>query len=125
MIWILTQVAIGGAIGSALRFGAVSAIGAPVGVLPVGVLPVGVLIVNVVGSFAMGVAFVLLSARLSPLVMTGILGGFTTFSAFSLDALKLWETGQVLMAAGYVAGSVILSLVAVALGAGLARGGFG
>jgi len=115
MIWTLTQVALGGAIGSALRFGAVAAIGAPLGVL----------VVNVVGSFAMGMAFVLLSARLSPLLMTGVLGGFTTFSAFSLDALKLWETGQGLMAAVYVGSSVLLSLVAVALGAGLARGVFG
>jgi len=115
MIWTLTQVAIGGAVGSALRFGAVAAIGAPIGVM----------VVNVIGSFVIGMGFVLLEARLSPLLMTGVLGGFTTFSAFSLDALKLWEAGQGLTTAVYVAGSVVLSLVAVALGAGLARGVFG
>lgn len=111
MIWTLTQVALGGALGSALRFVTVAFIGAPLAVLAV----------NVLGCFAMGVAFVTLSARLSPLLMTGVLGGFTTFSAFSLDALKLWEAGQIGQAALYAAGSVILSLGAVALGAALAR----
>lgn len=115
MFWTLTQVALGGAIGSALRYGAVLAIGAPLGVL----------IVNVLGCFVMGVAFVLLQARLSPLLMAGVLGGFTTFSAFSLDALMLWESGRSLMAAVYVGASVLTSLIAMALGAGLARGVFG
>ena len=114
MIWTLTQVAIGGAIGSALRFVVVAFFGAPLAVLAV----------NVVGSLVMGIAFVMLSARLSPLLMTGVLGGFTTFSAFSLDALKLWEAGQAGQAALYVAASVLLSLFAVALGAALARGVF-
>ena len=114
MFWTLTQVAIGGAIGSALRFGIVAFLGAPLAVLAV----------NVVGCFAMGLAFVLLPARLSPLLMTGVLGGFTTSSAFSLDALKLWEAGQAGLAALYVGSSVLLSLVAVALGAALARGAF-
>ena len=53
--------------------------------------------------------------------MTGILGGFTTFSAFSLDALTLWERGQTLTAFTYVAASVILSLAAIAAGLALAR----
>jgi fluoride exporter len=116
MIWTLSQVALGGAIGSVLRYATVTAIGAPLGTF----------IVNVVGSFVMGVLFVTLSARtqLSPLLMTGILGGFTTFSAFSLDALKLWQSGQTTQAALYTAASVLLSLLAVALGAGLARGAF-
>lgn len=112
MFWTLSQVALGGAIGSVLRFLTVAAVSAPLATL----------IVNIAGSFAIGVAFVLLSARLSPLLMTGVLGGFTTFSAFSLDALKLWDTGQPAQAAGYVAASVLLSLAAVALGTALARG---
>lgn len=117
MIWTISQVALGGAIGSVLRYGTVLLIGAPLGTLAV----------NVLGSLVMGVLFVLLSTRtdLSPLLMTGVLGGFTTFSAFSLDAMKLWEGGAVLPAFGYVAGSVILSLVAVALGAALAKGALG
>jgi CrcB protein len=116
MIWTISQVALGGAIGSVLRYLTVSAVSAPLGTF----------LVNVVGSFAMGVLFVALSSRthLSPLLMTGILGGFTTFSAFSLDALKLWQSGQTPTALAYVAGSVLLSLVAIALGAALARGAF-
>ena len=116
MILTLTQVAIGGAIGSVLRYLMVVAVGTPIATVAV----------NMAGSFAMGVLFITLATRtsLSPLLMTGILGGFTTFSAFSLDALKLWEGGQTLQAGLYVLASVILSLVAVALGAALARGAF-
>lgn len=114
MFWTLTQVAIGGAIGSVLRALTVSAVGAPLGTL----------VVNVVGSALMGVLFVALSTRtqLSPLLLTGVLGGFTTFSAFSLDALKLWQSGQAPQALAYVAASVLLSLSAVALGAALTKG---
>lgn len=114
MITTLLQVALGGAIGSVLRYGAVQTFGAPWATAAV----------NVIGSFAMGVLFVALSDRpgLSPLLMAGVLGGFTTFSAFSLDALKLWTAGQTTAALAYTAGSVILSLAAVALGAALARG---
>ena len=114
MIWILTQVAIGGALGSVLRFVTVSLIGGPVATLTV----------NVLGSLVMGVLAVTLvnRAHLSPLLMTGVLGGFTTFSAFSLDALKLYEGGQTGHALIYIAGSVLISLAAVALGAALARG---
>lgn len=85
--------------------------------------PWGVAVVNVVGSFAIGVLYILLSTRtaLAPALMTGLLGGFTTFSAFSLDALKLWQSGQPGGAALYVATSVFLSLAAVAAGVSLAR----
>ena len=116
MFYTLSQVALGGAIGSVLRYAITTAIGAPIGTL----------IVNVVGSFVIGLLFVTLATRtqLSPLLMTGILGGFTTFSAFSLDALKLWQSGQPTQALLYAAASVILSLTAVALGAALARGAF-
>ena len=110
MIWTLTQVALGGALGSTLRFAATTAIGGPLATL----------VVNVAGSLLIGVLFVAL--RQSPLLMTGVLGGFTTFSAFSLDALRLHENGQTVQALAYVAASVILSLAAVALGAALTRG---
>ena len=111
MFLTLTQVAIGGALGSVLRYVTIAAVGAPMATL----------VVNVAGSFVIGVLFVLLASRtsLSPLLMTGILGGFTTFSAFSLDALKLWQSGQTSTALAYVATSVVLSLLAVALGAAL------
>jgi CrcB protein len=113
MFTTLTQVALGGAIGSVLRFLAITAIGAPFATA----------LVNIVGSFLMGVLFITLSkTTLSPLLMTGVLGGFTTFSAFSLDTLKLWQSGQISQAAVYTAASVTLSLIAVALGAALAKG---
>ena len=117
MFWTLSQVAIGGAIGSVLRFVTVAAFGAPWAVAAV----------NVLGSFVMGVLFVALTSRghVQPLLMAGVLGGFTTFSAFSLDALKLWQGDQAVQAILYVGLSVGLSLIAVALGATLAKGALG
>jgi CrcB protein len=110
----LPLIALGGAAGSVLRYLMVSAISAPLGTAAV----------NVLGSFAIGMLFVLLGSREGWhfFLMTGLLGGFTTFSAFSLDTLKLVEAGQPLQAAAYVLGSVALSLIAVALGVALARG---
>lgn len=118
MIQSILLVALGGAAGSVARFLVVHGAGR---VMPG--WPLGTLVVNVVGSLAIGVAYVLLAQRtqIAPLAMAGFLGGFTTFSAFSLDAMKLWEGGQAVQAAAYVAVSVILSLAAVALGAALAR----
>lgn len=117
MFWTLSQVAIGGAIGSVLRYLTVAAFGAPWAVVAV----------NVLGSFVMGVLFVVLATRaaLSPVLLAGVLGGFTTFSAFSLDAFKLWQSGQTVQAVLYVGLSVGLSLLAVALGAALAKGALG
>jgi len=113
MFQTLPLIALGGALGSVLRFLAVAAIGAPLGTA----------VVNVLGSFLIGALFVILDARTGwqLFLMTGVMGGFTTFSAFSLDTLKLIQQGQVLQAAAYVLGSVALSLAAVALGATLAR----
>lgn len=115
----ILQVALGGAVGSVARYGVNRAAMASFGPG----FPVGTVAVNVFGSFLMGVLVVALAQRgnaWSPLLMTGLLGGFTTFSAFSLDAVSLWERGQHATAAAYVAGSVILSLAA--LGAGIAVG---
>jgi fluoride exporter len=117
MFWTLAQVAIGGAIGSVLRYVTVAAFGAPWAVMAV----------NVLGSFVMGWLFVVLATRatLSPLLMAGVLGGFTTFSAFSLDALRLWQADQPVQAVLYVGLSVGLSLLAVVLGAAFAKGALG
>lgn len=110
----LPLIALGGAIGSVLRYLVVLAIGAPLGTMAV----------NILGSFAIGVLFILLAPRegWQVFLMTGLLGGFTTFSAFSLDTVKLIQAGHPLQAASYVLGSVALSLAAVALGVALARG---
>ena len=121
MITTLFQVALGGAIGAALRYltnvSALRLFGTG--------FPVATLVVNVVGSFLMGVLVVVLARKggnhLAPFLMTGILGGFTTFTAFSLDALTLWERGQAASAFTYVAASVLLSLAAIAAGLALAR----
>lgn len=118
-MWGLAQVALGGAIGSAARYLAVLAAHRAFGMG----FPVGTLLVNVIGSFVMGALFVTLAGRGQHLLlMTGVLGGFTTFSAFSLDAFKLWEAGQSGAAALYVALSVALSLAALALAVWLFKG---
>ncbi|MEM6973335.1 MAG: fluoride efflux transporter CrcB [Pseudomonadota bacterium] len=114
-------VALGGAVGASARFLAVGAISRA---LPG--FPWGTMMVNVAGSLIMGLlAVVLLEkgqfGRFAPFLLTGVLGGFTTFSAFSLDALFLVERGRMLAAAGYIAGSVAASLAALALGLWLAR----
>ncbi len=92
-------------------------------------LPYGTLTVNIVGSFLMGaiagwLAFKAGEGWSQPLrlfLTTGILGGFTTFSAFSLDAVLLWERGQMGLALGYVAVSVILSVAGLVAGLALMR----
>ncbi|CAG0911132.1 unnamed protein product [Cyprideis torosa] len=117
----LIQVAIGGAVGASARY--LTGIAAA-RVLGKG-FPWGTLIVNILGSFAMGVLVVALAHlsanRYAPLLMTGILGGYTTFSAFSLDAVTLFERGQTMLAGGYVAVSVIASISALFAGMLLTR----
>lgn len=125
MISTISLVALGGAFGAACRF-----------LVGVGVMrltgpaefPLAIITVNVIGSFLMG-AFVVAAAHkglthYSPFVMTGILGGFTTFSAFSLETVTLIERGQIAAAGAYVALSVALSLGGLMLGLWIARGIF-
>lgn len=124
MIHSLWQVALGGALGASARY--------LTGVITLRIMgpgfPWGTLTVNIVGSFLMGVLVIFLAhkdaTRLAPLLMTGLLGGFTTFSAFSLDAVAMFERGQGVMAAFYVTASVLLSLGALVLAMYLARGIF-
>lgn len=92
--------------------------------------PWATLLVNIVGSLAMGVAMALvlskegLSPELRVFVATGILGGFTTFSSFSLDVWRLVTEpgGGGVLAFGYIAASVLLSVAALFLGLLLVRG---
>ena len=118
------SVAAGGALGATLRF-ALS--GAALRAFGAG-FPWGTLLANVLGGFAMGLAAGALIERgppawanLAPFLMTGLLGGFTTFSAFSLDALTLAERGRGLAAMGYVGASVALSIAALWAGLAIAR----
>lgn len=115
--------AAGGALGAGARFlvnvGFAQLLGSS--------FPWATLTVNVVGSFLMGVLVVLVqpvlggSALWRTFLATGVLGGFTTFSAFSLDAFELFERRQPLLAAVYVAGSVGLSIVALMAGLATAK----
>ena len=121
----LISVALGGAIGASLRY--MTGIGV-VRILGHTGFPVGIILVNVLGSFLMGVFVVAAAHRglthLSPFVMTGLLGGFTTFSAFSLEAVTLYERGEVAQAALYVAASVVLSIAGLVAGLWVARAVF-
>ncbi len=124
MFYTTLQVALGGAIGASLRFLA----GVGIFKLTGPGFPLAMLSVNVFGSFAMG-AFVVFAAKtsnthMSPFVMTGLLGGFTTFSAFSLEAYTLFERGQTGAAGLYVLASVILSIAGLIAGVMIARGLF-
>ena len=91
--------------------------------------PFGTMIVNVVGSFAMGLLAGYFAFRpgigqhVRLFLTTGILGGFTTFSAFSLDTALLVERHSYGMAAGYAVGSVAASVSALFFGLALFRGG--
>lgn len=116
MQWL--AVAMGGALGAMGRYAVVAY------TFPVlsNRFPVGTLAVNVLGSFLIGVCYVLIVEKglLGPewrlVLMTGFLGAFTTFSAFSLEAVQLWQYGHGLTALGYV----ISSLLSCVLAAGLA-----
>jgi CrcB protein len=125
MLTTLSLVALGGAIGAGLRF-----------LTGMGILrlfgptefPLAILTVNIIGSFLMGVFVVAAAHRglthLSPFVMTGVLGGFTTFSAFSLETMTLIERGQVGSASLYIVLSVGLSVGGLAFGLMAARSMF-
>jgi CrcB protein len=111
-------VALGGAIGASARY--------LVGVQAVRLLghgfPWGTLFVNVAGSLVMGILVEIMALKLNTtqdmraFLTVGLLGGFTTFSAFSLDAMVLFERKEVLTSAVYVAVSVCLSLAALVAG---------
>lgn len=120
---VVLWVALGGAIGSAARYGVNIWSGRMFGTE----FPWHTLIVNVLGCFLMGVLTEMLALKLHlshearAFLTTGILGGFTTFSAFSLDFAYLVERKEVLAAGGYVLASVVLSLLAVLAGMSLIR----
>jgi CrcB protein len=116
-------VAIGGALGSVARY----ALSSWIFDITSHKFPYATLIVNVAGSFVMGILFVVvveraaLPAEMRSLLMIGFIGAFTTFSAFSLDALGLWQNGHVLMSVIYMIATVILCLVAISTAIWLTR----
>jgi CrcB protein len=112
---------VGGALRHGVNLGAARLLGSG--------FPWGTLTVNVVGGFAMGVLAGWLALKAGEawtqpvrlLLATGVLGGFTTFSAFSLDVVLLWDRGQVAGAAAYVLASVAFSILGLVLGLFLVR----
>lgn len=124
MILTVLQVALGGALGASGRYLTGLAMSRLLGKG----FPWGTLTVNILGSFAMGVVVVLLANtagnRFAPFLMTGVLGGFTTFSAFSLDFATLYERGDIAQAGLYVAVSVAVSLAALFAGLSVTRSFF-
>jgi len=119
----LLLIALFGALGAVSRFALVTLVGGRS-------FPWGTLCVNVLGSALMGFLFVLIVEKallvpdFKPMLLTGFLGGFTTFSAFSLESWELLDRGEPLLAMTYMVGSVVLSLLALTLGIFLARTSF-
>jgi CrcB protein len=120
----LLLVAAGGAIGASFRhlFGMVA-----LRLFGTG-FPFGTLGVNIIGSFLMGALIAWLAFRaegagqgLRLFVATGVLGGFTTFSAFSLETVLLWERGEAGLAALYIVVSVVLAIAGLTGGLALVR----
>ena len=114
---------IGGGLGAALRHGVNLMVARLLGTA----FPYGTFFINIAGSLTMGLIagyFAMrghLSQRWLLFLTTGILGGFTTFSAFSLDAVLLYERGQTFAAAIYVVGSVVLAIAALVAGLAVVR----
>lgn len=117
----LFAVAAGGAAGATARF----LVGTMAG--PLGAYPWGTFAVNVIGSFLLGLFAGLMALSWNPapelraFLTVGLLGGFTTFSAFSLDVVLLAERGRLELAAAYLASTVICSVGGLAGGLRLAR----
>ncbi|QDY69863.1 fluoride efflux transporter CrcB [Qingshengfaniella alkalisoli] len=118
----IAQVALGGAIGASGRYLAGVLI---VRLFGIGHFPLGIITVNIIGSFLMGMLTVFLAryslTHFSPFLAVGVLGGFTTFSSFSLEAVTLIERGAVGLAALYVVLSVVISITALFAGLSFMR----
>jgi CrcB protein len=118
--------ALGGALGALARWGIASALpSSPTG------WPWATLLVNLSGCLLLGVLFAVLAARFPdadwprPLLAVGLLGGYTTYSAFAVEVVRLAESGAVLTAGGYVVASVVGGVAAVAAGTLAAHGMLG
>ena len=122
MVGTVLQVALGGAIGASARYLAGVWIGHN---FPGHPFPLGVIAVNILGSFIMGALIVFLGQKglthWNALLATGMLGGFTTFSSFSLETWRLMDTGRYDLALAYVALSVGVSITALIGGVHLMR----
>jgi fluoride exporter len=121
----LAWIGLGGGLGSVLRWG----VGRAIGQRYHGGLPLGTFLINVSGAFAIGYLSTLFNVdwrdrygtALNAGILTGVLGGYTTFSTMQLDAVNLNETRGALSASAYLAVSVTLGQLCALLGRGLAR----
>ena len=121
MFWNFMAVALGGAIGSCLRYAVSLGYSGTQSMYPLHTLSV-----NIIGSFAIGLLYAYISSYSVPTAMkmflfVGLLGGFTTFSTFSKEALMMLQSGNLGPFAGYVAISVVAGIALVTLGYWLAR----
>lgn len=120
----ILAVALGGAIGSVARYGV------NIGTAHIWGIdyPWGTIIVNIVGSFLMGILIAKFAQMdhqsnvFKSFLATGVLGGFTTFSAFSLDFVTLWERAEFLQALVYLFISIMVSIGALFVGLWIIRG---
>ncbi len=122
MMWQLTLVACGGAIGACSRYG----VSLLLRFWALDSWPLATLSVNILGSFGIGIAYVLLDrgaihGDLRALLVVGFFGAFTTFSTFSLETLHMLEAGQLSHALSYALASLLGCLGGVVAGVGLAR----
>jgi fluoride exporter len=114
---VVVAVAAGGALGALARYGMVLA-------WPAGALPWSTLVINVVGCLLIGALMVLVSRAhylVRPFVGVGILGGFTTFSAYAEQVRALLAAGDTALALGYLAGTLLAAVLAVQVGVSLTR----
>lgn len=117
------MIALGGAMGALCRFGATKWVNN----LWSQHFPLATMSINILGSFLMGVAFVVINEKLPsleafrPLIMVGFLGAFTTFSTFSLEIVSLLNQQAWLSAVSYLSLSCLLGVLALVAGIGLTR----
>ena len=114
---------IGGGLGSMLRYALTVAAGKAFGTH----FPWGTFLINITGSTVMGLiaGYLAFKGEASQpwrlFIMTGVLGGYTTFSAFSLDAGLLYERGEIALALAYVLGSVLIAIAGLFAGLAIVR----
>ena len=119
----LAAIAIGGALGALSRYWVVGIIST----IFERDFPYGTLVVNVLGSFLIGVTYILVVDKLEiapewhAILMVGFIGAFTTFSTFSLETLMMLQDGRFIAAASYILSSVLVCLLAVASGIWLTK----
>ncbi len=116
-------VAIGGAVGSVLRFLISKIVQEKAGIE----FPIGTFVVNVVGAFLIGIFFAYLVEKMSvpasarAMLITGFLGGFTTFSTFSYESVNLLQEGEMAKLLLYVGGTNVVGIAMTLLGYNLGR----